>query len=678
MKKPFLLIIIHLFAISSFAQWVPTNGPNGGDVNCFAFSGDYIFAGTNSGAFITSDNGANWTAINNGFPEFIGISSLAVSGSNLYAGTWAGLFKSTDNGSNWVGVNNGIPGLNNDIQLLAVSGNNILVWADYNLFVSVDNGDNWTAVNVGLTVFSSICSFAFSGANIFLGASEYGGVFMSSDNGFNWTPVLEGVSVSCLVAMNGSVYCGTSNGEVFFSNDNGSNWTSLNTNWPQYTEIRALAIIGDVILLGTSDQGVFQSINGGISWTSVSGGLFNNYVNCFAQNGNYWYAGTEGGGAYLTSDNGNSWHAINNGLGYSWVNSLTASDNNLFAATYGSGVLRFSEVDNTWHAVNNGLSRCRIHCMAANDVSVFAGTDRGVFVSTDNGISWNTSASSLVYSDVGSLVICGDYILARQGSHIYVSSDNAISWYTPTGDPSLFLSIVMSLLADGSNVFAFTAGGGVYKSVDNGISWAQLSSINADYPRVAAATDNCLFVSNGGLSDENFVSSSCDNGITWVSSENGLANGEQVLSFAVRGNIIFAGARGHGVYMSTNNGNNWTPIDNGLIDRDVYALAISGDYLYASVMGGGVWKRSLDEVIGVPNVEEVSIELYPNPARDYFEVNAGNSAFIKLYDQLGREVLSQRTSGKTTVQMDHFPEGIYVVKVIVDNEVVATSKIVKQ
>jgi hypothetical protein len=43
------------------AQWVATNGPNSGSVNCLAKSGNNIYAGTDyDGVFLSTDNGANW------------------------------------------------------------------------------------------------------------------------------------------------------------------------------------------------------------------------------------------------------------------------------------------------------------------------------------------------------------------------------------------------------------------------------------------------------------------------------------------------------------------------------------------------------------------------------------------------------------------------------------------
>ena len=52
-------------------------------------------------------------------------------------------------------------------------------------------------------------------------------------------------------------------------------------------------------------------------------------------------------------------------------------------------------------------------------------------------------------------------------------------------------------------------------------------------------------------------------------------------SFAVKGDTIFAGTDGNGVYRSSNNGSSWVAVDTGLTSNDVHALAIKGDTLFA-------------------------------------------------------------------------------------------------
>ena len=57
-----LAIAFFLFPAASFCQWVQTNGPYGGTIDCFAVSGTNLYAGTYyGGVLLPTDNGTTWT-----------------------------------------------------------------------------------------------------------------------------------------------------------------------------------------------------------------------------------------------------------------------------------------------------------------------------------------------------------------------------------------------------------------------------------------------------------------------------------------------------------------------------------------------------------------------------------------------------------------------------------------
>ncbi len=64
-----------------------------------------------------------------------------------------------------------------------------------------------------------------------------------------------------------------------------------------------------------------------------------------------------------------------------------------------------------------------------------------------------------------------------------------------------------------------------------------------------------------------------------------------VRAFASGGSNIFAGTFGGGVFLTSNNGTLWTPVNNGLTNTDVQALAVtnSGATVFAGTYAGGVF-----------------------------------------------------------------------------------------
>jgi hypothetical protein len=170
-KTFFLSIVLCLATLptAAQAQWVQTSGLYGGYVDALAVSGSKVFAGTwGGGAFVSTNNGTSWTAVNNGLTAQ-DVLSLAVSGSTVFAGTsYGGVFVSTNNGTSW--TNSGLT--NQYVSSLAVSGSTVFAGTDGGgAFVSTNNGTSWTAVNGGLTD-QYVYALAVSGS--YLLAGTYG------------------------------------------------------------------------------------------------------------------------------------------------------------------------------------------------------------------------------------------------------------------------------------------------------------------------------------------------------------------------------------------------------------------------------------------------------------------------------------------------------------------------
>jgi hypothetical protein len=118
---------------------------------------------------------------------------------------------------------------------------------------------------------------------------------------------------------------------------------------------------------------------------------------------------------------------------------------------------------------------------------------------------------------------------------------------------------------------------------------------------------------------------------------------------------VFAGTLSGGVFCSTNNGESWTAINDGLTHQQIWSLTIdSSGHLLAGTNGGGVF-RSLRPTTGVQeraNPLPRSFKLrqnFPNPfsheTRISFTLPSSEFVIVKVYDLLGKEIatlLSQR------------------------------------
>ncbi len=128
-----------------------------------------------------------------------------------------------------------------------------------------------------------------------------------------------------------------------------------------------------------------------------------------------------------------------------------------------------------------------------------------------------------------------------------------------------------------TNFFAGSSyGAGVFRSTDNGTSWAPVNTgLTNTYVNALSVSGRNIFAgTNGGI----FLST--NNGTSWNAT--GLTTG--VTSLAVSGMNLFAGGRS--VFLSTNNGTSWTVADSGFVlHTSCYSLLVSGTNIFA-VYGG--------------------------------------------------------------------------------------------
>jgi photosystem II stability/assembly factor-like uncharacterized protein len=149
---------------------------------------------------------------------------------------------------------------------------------------------------------------------------------------------------------------------------------------------------------------------------------------------------------------------------------------------------------------------------------------------------------------------------------------------------------VVSLVYSGNDIYAGIRSNGIYKSTDNGTSWAQIFHVQDSSVYSLAANGNIIFaglafLGNGGSG----VYRSTDAGATWEPV--GLF-GKNIVSLAVYGDTVFAGTNGlFGVYRSTNNGTNWS--QTSLSNLDVRAFTKSGNILFSGTgQDSGVYKST--------------------------------------------------------------------------------------
>ena len=365
------------------------------------------------------------------------------------------------------------------------------------------------------------------------------------------------------------------------------------------------------------------------------------------------------------------WVKVSNGINTTMnIYSLTTSNLCVFAGS-DSGVYISSNWGTSW--TKTSLNNKVVYSLTTLGTDIYAGTgSSGVYYSTNNGTNW--TQTSLNNQTVYSLTVNGNNIIAGvSGTGVYISTNNGINWAIS----SLGSHTILSLAATGTNIYAGASLTGIYRSTNNGANWTQ-TTLNNLTIKSLAISGSYIFAGAYSILNPTGIYRSTDGG-SWTSI--GLS-GLSVLSLVVGGNSIIAGTDS-GVYTSSNNGANWFRKNQGFISvPHIEAFVILENSIFAGTQGQSVWKRDLPETIGIKNIStEIPSEYslfqnYPNPFNPSTNIryDLPKNGFVNLvvFNTLGREletvVNEKQTAGtyEATWDASQYPNGVYFYRLTTD------------
>lgn len=518
-----------------------------------------------------------------------------------------GVLKSVNGGKTWFQINNGIPNLEgnrfvgflemdptNPQILFAASGNNAK--GQGGVFRTIDSGATWTKVLSGdiftvVTISPSNHNVIYSGSEqAFYRSDDFGETwqkFNKEEEG-SWGPpgVRAGFPISAVVDPDDpyTVFANNYGGGLFVSTDGSESWK----NWSSgYTgaHVHDISIDKDnpAIVYTIGRSGPFMSLSGGANWVGLAYGPAR-----FPE----WYAvalnpynsqeviiSDEFEGFLLKSkDGGKSWKEVfrhpltglgepSNRHGFKAIAYAPSNPNIIYAGMCRGrrtiigdfppepsfGMYKSIDDGETWQEINAGLmtSLININCIAVhphNSAIVYIGTWRdGVFKTDDGGGIWVAKNKGLVSSDIRSLAI------------------------DPTNP-----QVIYAGLGEGAGIFKTTNGAELWEEVNNGLS-IECPSYLMPFGRVVQGIS--LEKRPLRISGVDYYS------VPWTSIW-------EIVIDPSDSKIIYAADHHSGVYLSTDGGASWAPLNDGLSTKAVTTMAISSDgkVLYAATEGAGVFR----------------------------------------------------------------------------------------
>lgn len=345
------------------------------------------------------------------------------------------------------------------------------------------------------------------------------------------------------------------------------------------------------LLVGTEGGGAFRSIDSGKTWERFGDITQMPVVWCFAEWGSRLYAGTASG-LFVSEDDGITWQATGReGLKYNDIRDVTVHRGQLYASTWFDGIVRSADSGKTWSkVVHKVIQEPWFLSILSVDSVLFAGSDRRLYRTTNEGITWDTLFSyggdiadimmvdSAIYCaatdgvmrsldtgktwtdlggvDVTGVALANDGTLYRASIYqngLYRSTDAGATWKAcTTGLPSKTFKAITTL---GNSVVVGVFEQGVWRSNNSGETWERAAQ------DIAAANTHQVAANAFGVfaaTNYNGVARSTDAGLTWKT----FFPGKQVTTVATAGDTVYIGtANDPYLYRSTDNGNRWEELE---------------------------------------------------------------------------------------------------------------------
>ena len=361
-----------------------------------------------------------------------------------------------------------------------------------------------------------------------------------------------------------SIGSGFADSRVFRSTDTGNSWTIFNSGLTDQT-ILSIEILSDKTLYVGTSNGVFRSTDGGESWIKINTGIINTHIEDLVFFRNALYAIT-GDGIVKSADGGNSWVPVNEGLVVSDGGMLAVSGGKLYITTnetnYGlnpptSGIYCLADDGNSWIPVQTNMQSSNNRIYVVNQLAISRETF--YIVGQMGGKEW-------LYR-------------WRVGEDLWTQlrPQDLFGWGT--------------LAVSGRTIYISAVRGKLFRSVDEGETWTEVSQNLPNWSQEIGAYDLAFVGETIYAKAGSGGGRSTDGGETWTSIDAGLPGGYIEMQL-VNGTTLY-GTSSHGIFRLTQESDSWELITP--IQHNITSLAYDGTTFYIGAHAEGVYRLSLDE-----------------------------------------------------------------------------------
>jgi hypothetical protein len=253
--------------------------------------------------------------------------------------------------------------------------------------------------------------------------------------------------------------------------------------------------------------------------------------------------------------------------------------------------------------------------------NVYAGTNQGIYKSSNAGLQWSTTNNGAPIASATQLVVTPtNTVYAANGGAVFASTNSGSSWTDVALDANSYnLASIYSLLSDREgNIFAgyrhrvgtASFGASIAKLAANSSTWRSAFYFGGGFftfytPNAFALDSNNHMYSGVRHTDSNdpynpkekgLIYKSTDGGATW-SLVNVTALPPVLSLVSGKNGLLYVGTSVGAVYLSRDGGLNWAATGSGLPSTSINTLAAdSNGWIYAGTEGAGVFTSSNEGV----------------------------------------------------------------------------------